>query len=261
MTTSTNAAATGTIAALYRYPVKSMQGTTEATLTVTSTGVGGDRSWGLLDLATDRLASAKRFSALLAATGGDGVVTLPGGTEVDLTDPGADAALSAWLGRDVRVVRAPDSVGLHYQMTFDPPDDDAELVDIPVPTGTLVDLAALHLCTTATLAHCAASRPDLDWDVRRFRPNVVVDLDAPPFAEDGWVGRELHLGSEVVLRVLGPTVRCAMPLRAQPGGLSRQPTLTAAMEALNTRTPNHLGIYLEVVTPGAIAVGDVVTLG
>ena len=113
MTTSTNAAATGTIAALYRYPVKSMQGTTEATLTVTSTGVGGDRSWGLLDLATDRLASAKRFSALLAATGGDGVVTLPGGTEVDLTDPGADAALSAWLGRDVRVVRAPDSVLAH----------------------------------------------------------------------------------------------------------------------------------------------------
>ncbi len=85
----------GTVAACYRYPVKSMQGTTEATLTVTSTGVGGDRSWGLLDLATDRLASAKRFSALLAATGGDGVVTLPGGTEVDLTDPGADAVRPA----------------------------------------------------------------------------------------------------------------------------------------------------------------------
>ena len=149
---------------------------------------------------------------------------------------------------------------LSYEMTFDPPDDDAELVDIPTPAGTLLDLAAVHLVTTATLAHCRAARPDLDWDVRRFRPNLVIDVAAPAFAENDWPGRELTIGP-VVLRGLMPTVRCAMPLRAQPGGpRPLRPALFAAMSELNTAQPNHLGLYLDVVTPGTITEGDPVAL-
>ena len=96
----------------------------------------------------------------------------------------------------------------------------------------------------------------------RDRPNVVLDVDADvaPFAENEWSGRTLRIGDEVVLSVMGPTVRCAMPLRAQPGGLERQPELTAALNELNVVSPNHLGVYLTVEQPGTVRVGDAATL-
>ena len=248
-----------TVVQLWRHPVKSLQGHRQAALTVRSEGVAGDRSWGLLDRATGKLASAKRFGRMLEATGHDDHLLLPDGRKVTFADPDRDDVLSAWLGREVELIAAPEQGSLSYQMTFDPPNDDAELVDIPTPAGTLLDLAAIHLLTTATLEHCAAARPDLDWDVRRFRPNVVIDVDAPPFAEDGWTGRRLGVGG-AVLTVLMPTVRCAMPLRAQPGGLERQAALFTALSELNTVNPNHFGVYVQVLTPGTVAEGDAVTL-
>ena len=148
---------TGTVTDLYRYPVKSMQGQRTQDLEVGTVRIAGDRSWGLVDVETGRLASAKRFRRLFEATGGDGTATLPDGTTVDLTGTDAEDALSAWLGRSVRVVRADDAGDLSYQMTFDPPNDDAEMFDIPVPAGTLLDLAAVHLVSSATLAAHSAS--------------------------------------------------------------------------------------------------------
>jgi hypothetical protein len=244
----------GLVSGLYRYPVKSLQGQTEHCLEIGKDGVVGDRIWGLVDVESGRLASAKRFSALLGGVGHDDSVEIPGGPHVSLKDADAGDLLSAWLGREVRVVRAGEGGPLSYQMTFDPPNDDAELFDIPVPEGSLVDLASVHLLTTATLGACAARWPHLNWDVRRFRPNVVVDIDIAAFTENDWVGRNLSVGA-AVLRVDQPTVRCAMPLRAQPG-LAAQPKLFAALNEANPALPNHLGLYLSVSRPGSVSVGD-----
>ena len=151
----------------------------------------------------------------------------------------------------VLATSGPD-VQVAYEMTFDPPDDEAEYYAIDAPAGSFLDLAAVHLVCTQTLDGCRAARPDLDWDVRRFRPNVVVDVPGlEPFGDDAWTGRRLRLGS-VVLEAMQPTVRCAMPLRAQPG-LASQPSLYAALEELHA---NHLGQYLSVVEPGEVRVGD-----
>ena len=109
------------------------------------------------------------------------------------------------------------------------------------------------------MAACRAQRPDLDWDVRRFRPNVAIDVDGPPFVENDWGGHRLRIGAETELEIMGPTVRCAMPLRAQPG-LERQAELFRAMTDLNTRFPNHLGASARVCTSGRVATGDAVTL-
>jgi hypothetical protein len=81
-------------------------------------------------------------------------------------------------------------------MTFDPPHDDAEYVEVPAPPGSFRDLADVHLVSTATLSGVAAARPDLDWDVRRFRPSVVVELGggAAAFTEDSWCGDEVGVG-------------------------------------------------------------------
>ncbi|MDQ2678716.1 MAG: MOSC domain-containing protein [Actinomycetota bacterium] len=255
----------GTVQACWRYPVKSMQGLPVDSLQMFERGVGGDRVRALIDTATGHLMSAKRTSVLLDASADDDSITLPDGTVIPWDDATVDARLSEWLGKDVRLSEPLPGHQLSYEMTFDPPDDDAEYVEIPAPVGTFVDLAPLHVVSRATLDGAAATRPELTWDVRRFRPNLVLDTGGDAFVENGWVGRTLRFSSGAAITVSQPTVRCAMPLRAQPEhaghvALGREPELFRAMSELNTEYPNHLGVYVDVEVPGRVAVGDTVEL-
>lgn len=249
----------GAVASCWRHPVKSFQGFAVGAIEVDPRGVDLDRAWGLVDIATGRLLTAKRTAALLDATATDHEVTLPTGETFAVDDPAVHGALSRWLGRDVRLLSPAEAGEVAYEMTFDPPNEDAEVFDIPAPAGTLLDLTPVHFLSSATLGACEAARPDLDWDVRRFRPNLVLDLAVDPWEEQTWVGRDLAVGS-AVLRVTMPMVRCAMPLRAQPGGLAKQPELFRALSDLNEAHPNHLGMCCDVVEPGRIELGDPVTL-
>jgi hypothetical protein len=252
----TNAVGLGTVAELYRYPVKSMQGQRVHSLRIGPEGAEGDRSWALIDVATGKLMSAKRWSKLLLAETDDGGITLPDGTRLPFDGPHVDAELSAWLEREVVLRQVDPGIDVSYEMTFDPPDDEAEYFEIPTPPGSFLDLAAVHLVSRQTLEQCAIARPDLNWDVRRFRPNLVIDApELSSFGEDAWCGGRLRIGS-VLLDALQPTVRCAMPLRAQPG-LGSQPLLFEAMDGLHA---NHLGIYLSVIERGTVEVGARVEL-
>jgi uncharacterized protein YcbX len=251
--------AIGTVSACWRYPVKSFQGRPVDALEVDPTGIDLDRAFGVVDVTTGRLLAAKRVPQLLLAVGDDTSITLPDGTTFDHGDPEVHGALSRWLGREVRLCSPAEAGAVAYEMTFDPPNEDADVFEIPVPEGTLLDLTPVHLVTTATLDACAAARPDLDWDVRRFRPNLVIDADVAPWEEQTWVGQRLAIGT-TVLAVSGPMVRCAMPLRPQPGGLDREPGIFRALSELNPAFPNHLGLCLDVVEPGRIEVGDDVAL-
>jgi len=250
----------GWVSQTWVYPLKSMQGTQVPHIDIAADGVTGDRRWALIDVETNKVLSAKRVARLLdASVDFAGTITLPDGTQVVIGEPDTDTTLSQWLGRPVVVGSADDSAGLAYEMTFDPPNDDAELFDIPVPAGTFVDLAPVHLITTATLRAGAASYPELNFDVRRFRPNLVIDTgDNDPFVEDTWAGATLRVGG-AVLAVTQPTVRCAMPLRPQPG-LESQPELFDALSNLQDHLPNHLGVYAEVVEPATVRQGDLVEL-
>jgi uncharacterized protein len=248
-----------TVSELWCYPLKSAQGHPVDRAVLTTEGIVGDRRWALIDSATGKLMSAKRWSALLMASArasdGQLSITLPDGQRIDGDDPAASTALSAWLGRPVELREVTPDVLVAYEMTFDPPNDDAELFDIPAPAGSFLDLAAVHLLASATIDHAAKRFPELEWDVRRFRPNVVVDGSVDPFGEDAWSGRKVTMGG-VTLAIRQPTVRCAMPLRAQPG-LSRQRGLYDALEVLHA---NHLGVYADVVETGVVQVGDSVVV-
>ena len=255
----------GRVRECWHHPIKSMQGHLVERVEVGVDGIVGDRARALRPVGTEVVLSAKRAPALLDAIVHDGSIGLPDGTSVDLAAVDRDERLSDWLGRPVELVDAAGTAGLGYEMTFDPPDDEAEYFRIPLGDGTFVDLAPLHVIATATLDGCAASRPDLDWDVRRFRPSFVFDVAGDFFVEDDWVGRRLRLGPDCVISVSSPTVRCAMPLRAQPAAatgpsLARQPELFAAMGELHEAHPNHLGAYADVVTPGVVRAGDQVAL-
>lgn len=240
-----------TVKQCWRYPVKSFQGEQTSHLVLGPDGIEGDRSFGLIDQATGHLLSAKAVRQLLEARATIDTVVLPDGTNQPIDDPSTDLVLSQWLGREVRLARPIDSGPVSYQMTFGPAGPDRRTVDVPTPSGTFLDVAHVHLLTTASLAAGRAARPDLDWDVRRFRPNLVLEVDDEGFIEDSWVGNRLRIG-DCVLVPDDRTLRCAMPMRAQHG-LDRAPDLFRALVDLNE---NRLGLYCSVMTAGVVRVGD-----
>jgi hypothetical protein len=121
------------------------------------------------------------------------------------------------------------------------------------PPGTYVDAFPVHLMTTATLATIEAALGPSSAAVRRFRPNIVVEsgAGATGFPEHEWTGRKVRVGG-VVLEAVGPCVRCAMVTMQQPGIEADTPL----MRYLHKETGQNIGLYLRVLEPGTINVGD-----
>jgi uncharacterized protein YcbX len=264
----------GTAVALRRYPVKSMLGEDVAEVELDAAGVAGDRALALIDRGTGRVATAKHprlWRALLKCTAtlsGAGVrITVPDGRTVDADDEGVDEALSAFLGRAVRLAAVrPDGAEVERP---DPEDVlehgvEAEVsfatLEIGQGTsgGTFVDYAPVHLISTATLDHIGV-------EALRYRPNLVVDIPGgQPFAENGWVGREIAVGG-VRLRGTLPTPRCSVPT-LEHGDLPRSPqAVRRVLEENRVDVPGFgvlpcAGVYAEVLVGGTIGRGDPVEL-
>jgi uncharacterized protein YcbX len=248
----------GTVAELWRFPVKSMQGFLTDHLVLEADRVAGDRTWAVVDPAAGKVLSAKRWGKLLQATGGiddDGtvVVTLPDGSTHPAGDPATDAALSAWLDHAVRLQPPPPGDGLPYEIPTEAWDDQSPTWEFPGPPGgPFVDLAAVHVLTTASLRAATALHPEGDWDIRRFRPTAVLDVAGDGFVEDAWVGQHVGLGDGVVVDPFMPTIRCAMITRAQPG-LAKDADIARSLQQEHGL---NLGLYCAIGTPGTVAVGD-----
>jgi hypothetical protein len=241
------------VTGIFRFPVKSMQGEGLAATSLTERGLPGDRAWGVVDVETGKVLSAKREPQLMegiAYSTGEGVrVRLPEG---ELVEPGAegDAALSAWLGREVRLTAATDGAS-SYEMNVSAVDDESPVIELPCPPGTFFDAAAVHLLTTASLRTMAARHPGSLWDVHRFRPTLLIEADGDEFPEDAWIGGVVRVGT-AELMVFAPTVRCRMTAHAQPG-LVRD---VEVPKAVNREHAGNLGVYAVVRTPGRVALGD-----
>lgn len=248
----------GTVAQLWRYPVKSLQGEQVESLDLRPGGAAGDRTLAIVDPAARKVLSGKRYAALLMASarveGDDIVLTLPDGTEHQASDPGVHGALSAWLDLDVRLDAPPADEVFPMEMHTGMSDDTTPIFDWPGPPGTWLDLADAHWLTTSSLGAAAGLHPDGVWNVRRFRPTALVETDAEGWPEDAWATVELGaVGSEVLM----PTPRCTMPSRAQPGfDVDR-----AIGTTIRDRHDNNLGVYASITRSGTVRVGDPVHAG
>jgi len=133
----------------------------------------------------------------------------------------------------------------------------AELLEYTSPPGTYFDAFPLHLVTTATLATMARSNPSATWDVRRFRPNFLIETSSgvEGLAEFEWVGRTLKMGYTRIRCEL-PTVRCSMPTQPQVD-LPKDPSV---LRTIVRDGGQNLGAYASVVATGRVAVGDTVEL-
>lgn len=296
-----------TVGQLWQHPVKSMQGELVDQVAFGPSGAVGDRAYGLLDVATGKLVSAKhphRYGRVLECSAsflkppqaGEPApplrVTFPGGESIEGDTDAIARRVSELLGREVRMVTSvPQGVGyeeiwpemegfgpdeFYGLLQVEPSDGDTSgerILNIPTGMaagGSLLDFAALHILASPSLAALAAIHPDGQWDSRRFRPNIVFDVDteagpapAPSAVEDGWIGHELVTSSGARLAVVAHTPRCVMPTLAQPG-LARDPKILQTTARSNRQPVATLGqfactgAYAEVVTPGVIRTGDTV---
>jgi len=276
----------GRVAELWRYPVKSTLGERIETVEVDAAGVSGDRSFGVVDAATGLVASAKRpkrWARLLELRSElvePGLVRLqlPDGRSVVSSDGGADEVLSAFVGRDVEL-RAKAAPGALLERS-DPDEILAGGADADVaftmlelaagaPPGTFFDFSALQLLTTSALNRVGASHPAGAVDPRRYRPNFVIDTgpDLAGFVENGWAGGRLRIGTDVVIDVLVPSPRCAVPT-LRHGDLPPDPDALRTVRDHNfVPVPVEgfgsapcLGAHAAVVTGGRVSVGDEVVL-
>jgi len=132
-----------------------------------------------------------------------------------------------------------------------------EVIEFTSPPGTYFDAFPIHVLTTASLDMMARLNPTAKWEMRRFRPNFLIETraDIKGLVEAEWGGRKLHVGG-VELRCEIPTVRCGMTIQAQ-AGLEKDPSI---LRTIVRDADQNLGVYASVVGAGEVRVGDVVEL-
>ncbi len=295
----------GSIGSIRRYPVKSMGGEVLAAgVQVNGRGLLGDRVYALLDAADNTVVSAKhprKWGRLLewrAAFVDDPTddlaaplppvrITLPDGRTLRTDEGTVDDVLSRELGRPVRLATRPPPDADYEDVWPDvegiaPPeviektrvatDDPTEVVSRfrlapAAAAGTFFDIAPLHLLTTASLERARQLYPEGQFEVARFRPNLVIrtPMGTTDFVENDWVGRRLRIGAEVVLRVTLRVPRCVMTTLPQgdlPYDLGILRTLAAHNRVEFGRNGRWacFGVYALVLQPGLVRPGDPVVL-
>jgi len=270
----------GAVGTIFRYPVKSMLGEVLDEAIIDEGGVLGDRAYALIDQDTCKVASAKlpkkwggmlefsaRFMTAPRRNSPAPVVRIecPDGSHVTSNVGDPDTKLSESLGRRVTLTTMrPDSISVERLDPLDPAGGIRDIGDIML-RGKFADYAPIHLLTTATLAQLSALRPDIEFEVRRFRPNLLIETaaDRPGFVENQWIGKTVAIGEEVRLRITDPTPRCSVPTLAQKNIPKDPQVLRAIVE--NNLIPVPLldnemlpcaGVYGFVVKGGTIRRGD-----
>ncbi|MFO1376859.1 MAG: MOSC domain-containing protein [Steroidobacteraceae bacterium] len=134
-----------------------------------------------------------------------------------------------------------------------------ELGELAAPRGTYFDAFPIDLLTTSSMRHFQRQLPeDVALDVRRFRPNFLVDDGGGSDAmrERDWVGRSLRLG-HAGLDVVMECPRCTIIAAEQAGGIRRDARITRTI----VRTMRQcISVYCNVRQPGRVTVGDELTV-
>ena len=284
--------AVGTVNQLWRYPVKSMGGEQIESAAIDGNGVAGDRGWavrpeGGTTSSGREIPKLLHFSASYSgAPSFDSrspalTITTPDDIRIGSDQEDRDELLSAAVGRAVTLTSLRPAEDLAWYARGEMPEGvdplamlrqllgmeegdpmpdlsglPSELQGFSSPPGTYFDCYPMHIMTTSSLNALAAAGGGDEVDVRRFRPNVLIDSgDAEGLLEVDWTGKKLRLG-EVLLEMKTTTVRCSVPAHAQRDfGASR-----AVGRALIEQTKQHLGSYCNVLEGGTVRVGDDVEL-
>lgn len=236
----------GTVSAILRYPVKSMAGEALDVAKLSLHGIEGDRRF-----AFRRLNDKSGFPWLTASKLPQLLLYKPFGHDSNSAEPLPTH------------VRTPD--GKEYELRSDELRNeissryggDVEMMNLK---HGIFDEACISVISFGT-ARLVARESDRDVDIRRFRPNIVIETEGTePFEENSWVGRSLMFGemnSEAAIKVTLKDERCVM-VNFDPDTAERDSNVMKTVVRLND---NYAGVYGTVISAGEIRVGQVVTLG
>lgn len=226
------------MSALWRYPVKAMAGEALDQVEVSWHGLAGDRRWAFVRdgqvrsgfpwlTIRERSAMALYEPFFVEPDRPDESptrVSTPWGDELDVADP----LLAEELGTGVGLIKQNRGV---------------------------FDSKPLSLITTQTVA-ALGDQAGTDLDVRRFRPNLVIDVaDDAPYREEEWVGSLLRIGT-MRMRVDRRDPRCVV-VNVDPATADRDATV---LRTIAREREGCLGVYGSTVEPGGVKVGDPVIL-
>jgi MOSC domain-containing protein len=283
----------GTVKEIWRYPVKSMKGERLARSTVGTLGIPADRGWALRDEKAGEVRGAKKLVGLMkcaakyleepaASQIPHAEITLPGGERLSTTDTAAvNKKLSAFLGRTVTIWPIQPTERTDFYLRAAPEGGDMmselreifgrlpgeplpdlssvppEIMQYTSPLGTYFDVYPLHLMTTASLDELARHTPGSTIDVRRFRPNILIESPrgTAGFVDAKWAGRIVVIG-ETRIKIEMPCMRCVMPTLEQES-LPKDPRV---LRAIVRDANQNLGSYATVARGGEIEVGQEVWL-
>ncbi|MEM8838142.1 MAG: MOSC domain-containing protein [Pseudomonadota bacterium] len=267
------------VISLHTYPIKAMRGLSHDAMAIGKSGAIGDRRYMVVDgenhflsqrevsdLATISVLPAET-GLLLSVAGQEIAVETPTGSErvnamvwgdvvhAALVDNGVNQALSAALGRKVKLVYMDDAARRSADPEFAGDGKEVSFADgFPYLITNENSLTALNDHIMAS-AGAAGAEP---VGMERFRTNIAV-TGAPAFDEDTW--RVIRIG-DVLFDCVKPCARCAVTTKDQRTGATNpenQPVraLTQIRRSADRRVPGVLfGENLVPRNEGTINVGD-----
>jgi uncharacterized protein YcbX len=273
----------GRIAAIFRYPVKSMLGEELDASPLGEDGIPGDRAWGLRDELRGDFFVGKRSPGLMSCrawydaadpTPSVPRIGLPDGQTFRADADGAAERVGRAIGRDVTLWPVvPDARSVAPR--DDLPDEMRELLareeGEPIPdfsnpppallevyarNGPFFDAYPLLLLTRRSMQSLAGAGRELQIDVRRFRPNLLVEgAESGRFPEQDWIGRRVRIGS-AVLAIQSTCIRCVMTTHGF-ADVAKDPRV---MRTLVKAADGNLGVYATVEQPGDVRRGAALEL-
>jgi uncharacterized protein YcbX len=218
----------GTVADIWRYPVKSMAGERLDSCLVAETGLDGDRRWALVDGQPNRagkpltVREAELLLTYRPRLAGNAVQVLTPAGDTRRLDDRLVADLAAATSRPLTLR---EGAGLNYD-------------DSPVLVVNLATVAAFELSAGVKV------------DRRRFRANLYVE-GLEPEEELRWLGRRIRAGG-AELEVVKRCERCVVITR-DPDTTHASPEL---LRILTEMSDTCMGVYCRVTKSGMVATGD-----
>jgi len=246
------------VESIYVAPVKSLALQAVPRASVSKAGISGDRAFFMVNADGRLFTQRDHFPLVQVAAAYDPEMnelslSFPQGAVSGVPERGDATIAPFWGGRPVEghFVRGPWNDALSEFVGRE-----IRLVQ-PAP-GQSFDGFPLSMCSFESLGALAQAAGVDGVDGRRFRQNVYFSGADAPHAEDGWIGRDVRIGSAIA-RVKQQDERCVVTTRSPDSGEHDLNTLKiiATYRAGDDEEKGvHFGVYCTIVEPGEIAIGD-----